>query len=90
MQRVLAACWAEEKNIADEAVIRDILNTLELDAEGLLEAARSSDVTEQYDRHTDEAIGDGILGAPAYVLDGEQFWGQDRVELLSETMASKA
>ncbi|WP_286791902.1 DsbA family protein, partial [Marinobacter sp. Hex_13] len=69
---------------------RDILNTLELDAEGLLEAARSSDVTEQYDRHTDEAIGDGILGAPAYVLDGEQFWGQDRVELLSETMASKA
>lgn len=81
---------AEEKNIADEAVIRDILNTLELDAEGLLEAARSSDVTEQYDRHTDEAIGDGILGAPAYVLDGEQFWGQDRVELLSETMASKA
>ena len=90
VQRVLAACWAEEKNIADEAVIRDILNTLELDAEGLLEAARSSDVTEQYDRHTDEAIGDGILGAPAYVLDGEQFWGQDRVELLSETMASKA
>lgn len=90
VQRVLAACWAEEKNIADDVVIRDILNTLELDAEGLLEAARSSDVTDQYDRNTEEAIRDGILGAPAYVLDGEQFWGQDRVELLSETIVSYA
>lgn len=89
VQRVLAACWAEEKNIADEAVIRDILNTLELDADGVIEAAQSTDIADQYDRNSDEAVDQGVLGAPAYVLNGEQFWGQDRIELLAETLEAK-
>ncbi|AXS83788.1 MULTISPECIES: 2-hydroxychromene-2-carboxylate isomerase [Marinobacter] len=86
VQRVLAACWAEEKNIADEAVIRDILNALELDADGLIQAAQSTNITDQYDRNSEDAVRQGVLGAPAYVLNGEQFWGQDRVELLAETL----
>ncbi|MGF2735941.1 2-hydroxychromene-2-carboxylate isomerase [Marinobacter sp. DUT-1] len=90
VQRVLAACWAEEKNIADEAVIRDILNALDLDADGVIEAAQSTDIADQYDRNSEEAVDQGVLGAPAYVLNGEQFWGQDRIELLAETLESKA
>lgn len=88
VQRVLAACWAEEKDIADEAVIRDILNALELDADGLIQAARSTNITDQYDRNSEDAVRQGVLGVPAYVLNGEQFWGQDRVELLAETLES--
>lgn len=90
IQRVLAACWAEERNIADEAVIRDLLNTLELDAAGLIEAAEATATAEQYDRNTEEAVEQGVLGVPAYVLNGEQFWGQDRIELLAETLESKS
>ncbi|AOY89418.1 disulfide bond formation protein DsbA [Marinobacter salinus] len=88
VQRVLAACWAEEKNIADEAVIREILNALNLDTDGLIEAAQSTDVADQYDRNSEDAVDHGVLGAPAYVLNGEQFWGQDRIELLEETLES--
>ncbi|WP_417565446.1 2-hydroxychromene-2-carboxylate isomerase [Marinobacter sp.] len=88
VQRVLAACWAEEMDIADEAVIRDILNALELDADGLIQAARSTNITDQYDRNSEDAVRQGVLGVPAYVLNGEQFWGQDRVELLAETLES--
>ena len=88
VQRALAACWAEERNIAEEAVIRDILTSLQFDAEAVLRSADSSDVADQYDRNSDEAVERGVLGAPAYLLNGEQFWGQDRIELLAETLDS--
>lgn len=89
VQLVLAACWAEEKNIADEAVIREVLNSLQLDAEALVAASGSVAVGEQYDRNTEDAVDQGVLGAPAYLLNGEQFWGQDRIELLAETLESQ-
>ena len=88
VQRALAACRAEERNIAEEAVIRDILTSLQFDAEAVLRSADSSDVADQYDRNSDEAVERGVLGAPAYLLNGEQFWGQDRIELLAETLDS--
>ncbi|TYC56852.1 2-hydroxychromene-2-carboxylate isomerase [Marinobacter sp. BW6] len=90
VQQALAACWAEEKNIADEGVIRGILNSLELDADALIEAAGSSAMADQYDVNSEEAVSQGVLGAPAYLLNGEQFWGQDRVELLAETLESES
>lgn len=86
LQRVLAACWAEEKDIADAEVLREILAELELDAEALLTAARSTPVQQEYDANTEAAISCGVLGAPAYLLNGEQFWGQDRLELLAEAL----
>ncbi|NHI00464.1 2-hydroxychromene-2-carboxylate isomerase [Oceanimonas sp. MB9] len=86
LARVLAACWAEEKDIADASVITAILVDLKLDADALLKAARSPATEQQYDRNTDDALGQGILGAPSWVLDNEQFWGQDRLELLADTL----
>lgn len=90
LQRILAACWAQEQNIADAMVIRNILSALELDADSLLADAQSAEVQQQYDANTEEAINSGVLGAPAYLLNGEQFWGQDRLELLSEALEQHA
>lgn len=89
VQRALAACWAEERNIAEEAVIRDILTSLQFDAEVVFRSADSSGVAGQYDLNSDEAVERGVLGVPAYLLNGEQFWGQDRIELLAETIDSQ-
>lgn len=85
--RVLAACWAQQQNIADESVITVILTDLGVDAGELLEQANSADTETIYDANTTAAIDQGVLGAPAYVLDGEQFWGQDRLELLADRLA---
>ena len=54
----------------------------------MIEAAQSTDVADQYDLNSEDAVDHGVLGAPAYVLNGEQFWGQDRIELLEETLES--
>ncbi|HSM20110.1 MAG TPA: DsbA family protein, partial [Hyphomicrobiales bacterium] len=41
-----------------------------------------------YQQYTDEAIDKGCFGSPCYVLNGEPFWGQDRLELLEDAIRS--
>ncbi len=82
---VLAAVWAQERNIADEAVLAQILQECGLPA-GLLEYAHSQAVQERYEAHTQAAIDAGVFGAPSYVIDGEIFWGQDRLEFVQRKL----
>ncbi|MBT9382619.1 DsbA family protein [Pseudooceanicola sp. CBS1P-1] len=75
----LRACWAEERNIAEDEVVRDCLGKAGFDPaladSGLLLGA------ETMMRYTDEALAAGVFGAPFYIVDGtERFWGQDRLE----------
>ncbi len=83
---ITAACWAEEKNIADEAVIRGCLSAAGFDPElvnsGMLEGA------ETYARNLEDAVSAGAFGAPFYITDADQrFWGQDRLEDLDRYLA---
>ncbi|WP_421867742.1 2-hydroxychromene-2-carboxylate isomerase [Motiliproteus sp.] len=86
VSRALAACWAEEKDIADEGVIRKILDDLEMETELLLQQAASAQIEAIYEANTNAAVEQGVLGVPAYLLEGQQFWGQDRLELLADTL----
>lgn len=81
-----AACWSQEQNVADEAVLHHLLTGLDLDADAIISQAKSEQIQTIYESNTAEAIERGALGAPAYYLDGEQFWGQDRLDLLKETL----
>ena len=71
------AVWAEDRDIADDAVVRDVLNAHGFDPaladKGLLAAM------ETLERNTDEALRRGVFGAPTYVVGDELFWGQDRL-----------
>jgi 2-hydroxychromene-2-carboxylate isomerase len=86
--RVMAACWVEDKDIADSAVIGEALRACGFDASAILAAAEADATSATYDQNTKQAVALGILGAPSYVLNGEQFWGQDRLELLAETLSA--
>jgi 2-hydroxychromene-2-carboxylate isomerase len=83
----LRAVWAEEKDIADEAVVRDTLTAAGFDASladrGLLTAV------ETLERNTDEALRRMVFGAPSYVIGDEVFWGQDRLLLLEAHLAAR-
>jgi 2-hydroxychromene-2-carboxylate isomerase len=84
----LRAVWAEERDIADDEVVRDILATSGFDPaladRGLLTAV------ETLERNTDEAIRRYVFGAPSYVVGEEIFWGQDRLPLLEAHLANLA
>lgn len=84
---VTRACWSDERNIAEDDVIRDALEGAGFDGDlvnsGLLAGA------EEYARNLEDAVAAGVFGAPFYVVDGaEHFWGQDRIEDLDTYLAS--
>ncbi len=83
---VLRAVWVEERNIADEAVLASLLKERELPARRL-EDAHSQAVSVRYEANTARAIEAGVFGAPSYVVDGEIFWGQDRLDFLNRRLA---
>jgi 2-hydroxychromene-2-carboxylate isomerase len=87
-QAVFEALWVEEQDIADEAVHRSILGKLGLDAKSVLAQAAEKAVVERYMENQAEAIAGGVFGSPSYVLNGEVFWGQDRLELLEAALES--
>ncbi len=78
---IFRACWAEERNIASESTFAEILQTLGLPVERI-EQAHSQAAQEIYDAQTQRAIDMGVFGAPSYVVDGEIFWGQDRLNFV--------
>ena len=88
VQSVLRACWAEERDIAEDEVVRDCLQKAGFDPAladtGLLSGA------ETYAANLEEAVNRGVFGAPFYVVDsGQLFWGQDRLEDLDLHLAGK-
>lgn len=82
---VLAAVWAQERNIADAKVLAELLAENELNAKRL-EQSYSQEVQESYESYTQEAIDAGVFGAPSYVLEGELFWGQDRLDFVERKL----
>lgn len=82
------AVWAEQRDIAEDSVIRDILQAHGFDPDladkGLFVGA------ETYGRNLEDAVEAGAFGAPFYVVreTGQRFWGQDRLDFLERHLAS--
>ncbi len=86
VQGCLRACWAEEKDIAEDAVVNACLEAAGFDASlsftGMLSGA------EAYAANLEEAHVRGVFGAPFYICeDDERFWGQDRLADLEAHLA---
>jgi 2-hydroxychromene-2-carboxylate isomerase len=74
------AVWAEGRDIADEAVVRETLAAHGFDPgladRGMLAAA------EEYAANLEEAVSRGAFGVPFYIVGDERFFGQDRLDHL--------
>lgn len=86
----LRGLWAEDRNTADPDVLCEIAGNCRLDGRRLLAAAESAETRAAYDADTAEALERGVFGAPSYLLDGELFWGQDRLDFLDRALARRA
>jgi 2-hydroxychromene-2-carboxylate isomerase len=83
-----AGVWAHDLNLADKSVLEGLLRRAGLDAAAILAAADSAPVIAAYDRHVEDAVAADVIGSPCYVRKGEVFWGQDRLDLLEDAIAS--
>jgi carboxymethylenebutenolidase len=86
---LLRGVWAEQRNIADAATRAEMLAALGL-PERRLEEAKASPIQARYEVGTQAAIELGVFGAPSYVIDGEIFWGQDRLDFVERRLARAA
>ncbi|MBX3638858.1 MAG: 2-hydroxychromene-2-carboxylate isomerase [Rubrivivax sp.] len=87
--RVLAACWVQQRNIADPITLAALLSEAGLPA-ARMDDALSDAVAQAFQAHTDAAIAAGVFGAPSYVIDGEIFWGQDRLDFVARRLGVAA
>ncbi len=82
------ACWAEDKNIADDDVIRAALVDAGFDAD--LSDKNMLTSAETYSSNLEEAVRVGVFGAPFFVVDsGEIFWGEDRLADLEAHLSGR-
>lgn len=86
---VLRAVWAEDRDIAEDAVIRDCLSANGFDP-GLVDSGLFIGA-ETYGRNLEQAVDAGVFGVPFYITeDDARFWGQDRLAFLDAHLAARA
>src|SRR5436309_1101352 len=88
LRRAFAAVWEDQLNMADPETIAKVADEAGLPGRKLVERSDSEEISAVYQKNRQDAITADVFGSPVYVLDGEVFWGQDRIELLADALKS--
>jgi 2-hydroxychromene-2-carboxylate isomerase len=80
------ACWMEDRDINDWKTLSAIAEECGMPGDVLTSAAQDQAVLEEFEDNTNRALDRGVFGIPSYVIDGEVFWGQDRLEFLEHRL----
>ena len=83
-----AAIFENQMDLKDPDVVAKLLTDGGLDAAAIMKEAVAPATKAIYEADTRGALEAGVFGSPAYVLDGEVFWGQDRLDLLDDALKS--
>ena len=83
---LLEAHWRDDADLADRATLARLGTSVGLDPEPLLDAAPSAEIATLYEANTAEAIERSVFGSPTYFVDGDMFYGQDRLELVERSL----
>lgn len=83
---ITRAVWVEDRNIADAATLEQLAGDAGFDGAALLAASRTPETQRKYEAFTQEALDAGVFGAPWYVVDGQGFWGQDRLDFVERLL----
>lgn len=85
---VFRAFFQDDRDISDPAVVAAVAQSLGLDGAQLMEGAQAPETKDALRRQVDEAVALGVFGAPTIVVDGELFWGNDRLPQIERWLAS--
>lgn len=88
VKRAFRAYFTQGRDISDVEILRQVLSETGADAAAVLEAAARPEIKERLKSSVDEAIARGVFGAPFFLVDGEPFWGNDRLPQMERWLAS--
>lgn len=83
-KRLYLAYFAEGRDISEAATVVEIAKSLGIDAQALAAALDDPALKERTKHEVDAAIAHGVFGSPYFVIDGEPFWGVDRMPMAEE------
>jgi 2-hydroxychromene-2-carboxylate isomerase len=85
---VFRAFFQEDRDISDAGVIAQIAQSLGIDGRALMEGAQEPAIKDALRKRVEDAVALGVFGAPTIVVDGEMFWGNDRLPQIERWLAS--
>ncbi len=84
---MLAAVWAEERDLANADTLLAIASECGIDGKPLLTEGGGDEIAAIIDRNTQDAIAANVFGVPNYVVGGEPHWGQDRLDFVEQALS---
>ena len=83
---LLEAHWRDDADLADPGTLANLTRAVGMDPDPLLEAAGSAEIRAVHEANTAEAIARSVFGSPTYFVDGDMFYGQDRLEMVERAL----
>lgn len=87
---IMRGCWVEEQDMSNEAALIATTDSVGMDGATLIAEAKTEGASARMKALTEEAKAAHVFGAPTYIIRGEPFWGQDRLELVERAMRGQA
>lgn len=88
VEAVMHAEWGEGRNIGEGAVLRPIAEQVGLGADAIEAALNDANYKRLLDENWGRARASGVVGVPSFVVGQEVFWGNDRIDFLTEYLAA--
>jgi 2-hydroxychromene-2-carboxylate isomerase len=85
--RILEAHWADNADHDDPATLVALASEVGIDGAALLAAADTAKIRKRHEANTQQAIARSVFGSPTYFVEGDMFYGQDRLELVERALS---
>lgn len=85
---VFRAYWVDGRDIGELPVLLEIVDRLGIDRDAFTAAIATPEIKDRLKQETDAAIARGMFGAPYFMVDGEPFWGADRLPQIEKWLAT--
>ena len=89
MAAVFPAIWVDGKNMGEAEVIAQTLEEAGLDSAALIAESQAPEVKQALVEDTEAAVARGVFGAPTFFMDGDMYFGQDRLDFIEEVCATR-
>jgi len=85
---VFRAYWVDDRDIGELPVVLEIADQLGIDRDAFTAAIATPEIKDRLRQETDAAIARGMFGVPYIMVDGEPFWGADRLPQIDKWLAT--
>ncbi|MCU1717867.1 2-hydroxychromene-2-carboxylate isomerase [Pseudomonas sp. 5P_3.1_Bac2] len=89
MQAIYQGIWVQQLNLGDAQVLAQLLTEAGFNPTEFAAKIADEAVKQQLKDNTDEAVKRGVFGAPTFFIDGQMYFGQDRLDFVAAALKAE-